>query len=1146
MQEKTNYSHELKAPRTSLPKSLIELKEILPYQNSGLSLIDRIDLIHLTYGASYDFNYQPQAAALPEPPVATFPSVSKLTYGDKLLKPPLPLAAKAAPVIPKERQRFVQLVPYSNLFAEIRRVSGLHGVKDGGYQEGRDKLLKAAVSEENPYVRKKIAGLVAKLAIDANDPNIVKGLETVVKRMARQKKKLNIGPEEELALRVFTSLGTPDANNALLQMLIADKVDPRIKKFILASLMNRNNFLFRNSTKIGRSVMELMKRDSRRIRWDDFRPLTAISAIPNRVLRERATALSQQTFANLLANSVYEDSEGISELHEKISPNTPPEAFLQIYELSRISGIDLKTIDKLYQTAKGNQRLTDDLTSIFTQALNYSADSTPPGINTNEAEESGLVIKILLAKPVSTLELPVFIHAANKVLFLLKQMKKSGDRSNRHTLYENLITQMLNTKRFIGKPLSSLEKEHPRDYFPNFEVFSKKVSGLIAKGKTIDLAEIDKALTATVVDAFNKVIVGEDFKFDQQVLINLVNIWGDIDPIYLYFSSLYKHDSKRHTLKLFAEMINHMDPPHFTKWKTWRYNLENGLVNDQIGFLSESARLGYSNDYLTEFTEVLQGTDMEVKPQRIKELILHMFTSGEGNSQPELKAKRWLRNFLEDALINPETFTRKLERGIEDVERALSALSDISSLKRDSSMAQSAKDRLSKWRTAKFKKQQQLQQLGYTGNETQEQINTEIASLKQELPSETESKVDRLGKKGLISEYQKLLQHIGYLQAKGEAPTDLEKARLDEIQQILQSELGSDYGRSIDVYRRISQLTSSSPTQLDKDLMNYLTRYGLNADVSSDELETTYQLIQAKLAEKITSRKTLFWIAGVEPDKDFPDNELQTAIYDFKTISHLLRMCKLDTTLIAFNRLSQDPDSTRITLTDAVRSVKKYFEKDSQITAEIERIEDILGNQADTAGQSDIICVFTDNPLVGLTVGKYPKGAESCQKYTNASIELAAYPADASTKFSLLIDKSKLPEDIATKLDSATTMEEKMEIFNTNTYTFLEAMIARRITKIIRRSDTNKPAIFLEPVYTSYDKEQMTRQLNDFARQILRPKTTLQLMTGEIHTIAGIRVKVASSRNGTQYEDGATGGPDNGGMGIKSGPYEMDAELLEK
>ena len=151
--------------------------------------------------------------------------------------------------------------------------------------------------------------------------------------------------------------------------------------------------------------------------------------------------------------------------------------------------------------------------------------------------------------------------------------------------------------------------------------------------------------------------------------------------------------------------------------------------------------------------------------------------------------------------------------------------------------------------------------------------------------------------------------------------------------------------------------------------------------------------------------------------------------------------------------------------------------------------------------------------------------------------------ADAYTKMCLLVDLDKLPQEVNKELEEADDNQDRMRIFNRYTYSFLEAAVGRRLTKIVRGKDDQKPRLFLEPVYTPLERESTARLFNAFAVTNLA-KLGIPLVKGG----GSSKVYVSESRNKRQYEDGESGGPGGGGAGLgtQEGSYFMPAQPLQE
>lgn len=376
-----------------------------------------------------------------------------------------------------------------------------------------------------------------------------------------------------------------------------------------------------------------------------------------------------------------------------------------------------------------------------------------------------------------------------------------------------------------------------------------------------------------------------------------------------------------------------------------------------------------------------------------------------------------------------------------------------------------------------------------------------------------------------IDKREKLIE-LGY--TGNETGAELEKA----------AEVASESGDK----ELAGKIVKLRPTHIPDVVKKFMDRYNLPTTASAEDIERVSKAVEEQSGR---AKNDPEYIAASEKfvKGDAPTvRDWQVAQQELRSAETLLRMCQLTPQLIAFNRLTQG--KKKLTIQKSLSSLRDFAKKDGELLSALDRIQGILEEESHGVGKDHLAVIFTDHPLAMLTVGSFPTGAESCQHYTNGDPNLGAYLADASTKMMMLVDLNKLPEEIQRELESAETEEKKMAIFQNYPNAFLTAMVARRLTKVVRDAETRKPQIFLEPVYTSLDRSSTTRLLNAYAVTRLEMKTGVPVVRGGGRK----QVEVAESRNGRQYEDGESGGPggDGGGMGTQMGTYNMPATPLTK
>ena len=181
----------------------------------------------------------------------------------------------------------------------------------------------------------------------------------------------------------------------------------------------------------------------------------------------------------------------------------------------------------------------------------------------------------------------------------------------------------------------------------------------------------------------------------------------------------------------------------------------------------------------------------------------------------------------------------------------------------------------------------------------------------------------------------------------------------------------------------------------------------------------------------------------------------------------------------------------------------------------LDNVRQAVGGDRQSSTMQGLTIEETDHPKDLLEHGKYPIGATSCQNYegqVSYNKCLIGTVADADKKLILV-----------RKADGA--------------------IIARVIVKLVW-PENGSPAIFLEPTYTGVSRSDhdFDPDINAFLHEKAAAMGGIAVLRGS--TEVGVRVTVRSSRNGWQYEDGATGGPNNAGLGEKSGVYTMDAKSV--
>ena len=265
---------------------------------------------------------------------------------------------------------------------------------------------------------------------------------------------------------------------------------------------------------------------------------------------------------------------------------------------------------------------------------------------------------------------------------------------------------------------------------------------------------------------------------------------------------------------------------------------------------------------------------------------------------------------------------------------------------------------------------------------------------------------------------------------------------------------------------------------------------------------------------------------------------------ELQAIQHLLRLSNLDTRQVVLNLLTEGKKKSEgLPITGALADIKKAY-KGSGFLQDIVNVEYLIKEQVAHTGSRRLAMVFSDNPSFLWQAGKYPIGNGSCQHYAEGSMaeSLMGYVGDAHSKVAYLFDINSLSESVREHIDKANSLQEGISELKPNE--LLKAVVARSIIKLTKDSD-NKPAIFMEPVYSVINKSDhsMDRYYNLFMDTFVASPMGAKLTQGSGSEILAI----PASRNPRgQYEDGAEGNAGHAGLGIQTGSYTLGAKVINK
>ena len=251
---------------------------------------------------------------------------------------------------------------------------------------------------------------------------------------------------------------------------------------------------------------------------------------------------------------------------------------------------------------------------------------------------------------------------------------------------------------------------------------------------------------------------------------------------------------------------------------------------------------------------------------------------------------------------------------------------------------------------------------------------------------------------------------------------------------------------------------------------------------------------------------------------------------------YILKLTQITPELVLDNQLAVDRGEK---LDEVVEKIKKYF----QFTG----LDGIIKNIREKAeeseqGNSDLMMILTDSPLLSLVQGKFPLGSGSCQNYETGSFRenLLGYVGDTHCKVLYALDMKKLPKELITLI--RTQGIDNIE-FEKHTTEILEAVVGRSVIKLGIDKDSSKPVAFIEPVYTSANKSNhsLDQAIYDFMLEIFNNESGFITGTGPLfHPSRGttpISVIIAASDNSYgQYED-------TGALGVSRGEYLIEGRM---
>ncbi|MBP9798265.1 hypothetical protein KBC70_03930 [Candidatus Woesebacteria bacterium] len=369
------------------------------------------------------------------------------------------------------------------------------------------------------------------------------------------------------ALRVLLGHSHRDApRKTLIDLLIVSDVNRHIKRSILKKLAEDDEG---DEDRIGVFKLFLPYDDGKpaSLDWDDLKLYQAILEISSNRTREASETIA---FAGYVAYTGIESHpEHIRATHY---PDIPQSAFLQISFFVVKNPDLLSKFNSLYKMSKSSKEQDALLCEIATCA------------------KGSWIREAVLAK----LENIDFEnHGMGKVTHLLKllsviiQLEDTIDESRLESINSKLRADSLPTLDKLDARLSQIATLLIQEIFPKGNVTPEKLTDLSNHWSTLEpLFTYAMKLKVGLADEFN------DYGYS-------------IDPDF------------SEALAFFTECVQHFDPPHYTEWKKWRYNMENGTVANQLSELNDEQRALWQKDHAFYLGETAISTSLEDSAQQV-------------------------------------------------------------------------------------------------------------------------------------------------------------------------------------------------------------------------------------------------------------------------------------------------------------------------------------------------------------------------------------------------------------------------------------------------------------------------------------------------------------------------------------------------
>jgi len=404
--------------------------------------------------------------------------------------------------------------------------------------------------EEREAAYRAIAGLAKN-----GESGIGKYFAEIIKRRSDDKE-INgsvqpFGAEQEGAFEIMLQLDVTDSNEALASTLDSENVDID-RKVRAVEALNDETRKFGDETTKAALREWIHSANPEDLDWKDMRFLKAIAnKIPSNKLKDKSLGLIADAMGELNASS-----EGINGVWEKKYRNIPEDTFLQLWNFVEGDEELLRKFNILYASLKKESNRKANL--LFTIVA---------GNDMNIGTRKLLNEKLREIDWKDKKDADMISNIVKRLTFLdnMQEYKDDEARSDadkeKQIEARNILSAEFADLKDLNAPIQLAANEMIQDILPNPD---------------LDIAKVEK----------------------------IEKKWEDIEPIFTY---LGRFPDLRGYI---AEMMVNFDDRD--EWKKWRYDLNNGFVKEQVGFLSEEQLKIWKDDY---FFELQDFVTEEVRPE---------------------------------------------------------------------------------------------------------------------------------------------------------------------------------------------------------------------------------------------------------------------------------------------------------------------------------------------------------------------------------------------------------------------------------------------------------------------------------------------------------------------------------------------------